>query len=409
VTQGTWANSPTAITEQWEDCAGLVCSPIPGQTGTSYTVGAGDVGHVIQVVETASNAAAPLGVAAASGPTATASATSGTSVVAFSQNSPTSNQAVTLVATVVSNSGNANPRGSLSFFNGSASVPGCAGKGVNGGQTITIVCQAAFPAGVAQISAAYVADPASLVAGSSSDTTPVSIGKGPTSVSLAVTPKVAPGGRATYVATLAVPVSNDGPTLPSGSIEFLDGGQPISVCASESLSNLTATCSVGYASPGTHSISAVYVGDSNFTGSTSSASSVQIVKGAAKAPSVRGSLGSTLGWRMNFHPHYSELTSLEAFAVPKGTNILVQCFGKGCPFAKWHLTKAAGTINLLSRFRHRHLGAGTRVTVRMTRQHWIGKYYSFTIRAGRPPMVRTDCLAPSAAKPGVGCSSHSTA
>jgi hypothetical protein len=253
-----------------------------------------------------------------------------------------------------------------------------------------------------------VADPASLVAGSSSDTTPVSVGKGSTSVSLAVTPRVAPGGQATYVATLGVPVSSAGPTLPSGSIEFMDGGQPIGGCVSQPLSNLTATCSVGYATAGTHSVSAFYSGDANFTGSASSASSVQIVAGAAKKPTVHGALGSTLGWKIAYHPHYSELIALEAYAVPKGTSILVQCFGKGCPFAKWHLTKAAGTINLLSRFRHRHLRAGVRITVRLTRRHWVGKYYSFTIRAGHAPVVRTDCLAPGAAKPGSGCASPST-
>ena len=374
-------------------------------------MGPGDVGHTIEVVETAFNAAAPapsLGVAATSARTATASATSATSVVAFSQNSPTTNQGVTLVATVTSNSPNASPHGSLSFFNGSDTVPGCGGKGVSGGQTVTIVCQAAFPAGVAQISAAYVADPGSLVAGSGSDTTPVSVGKGPTSVSLAVTPKVAPGGQATYVATLGVPVSSAGPTLPSGSIEFMDGGQPIGGCVSQPLSNLTATCSVSYPAAGTHNVSAFYSGDSNFTGSASSASSVQIVAGAAKKPTVHGSLGSTLGWKIAYHPHYSELIALEAYAVPKGTSILVQCFGKGCPFAKWHLTKAAGSINLLSRFRHRRLRAGVRITVRLTRRHWVGKYYSFTIRAGRAPVVRTDCLAPSATKPGVSCASPST-
>ena len=311
------------------------------------------------------------------------STTSATSVVAFSQNTPTTNQGVTLVATVVSSSANANPHGSLSFFNGSDAVPGCASKAVNGGQTITIVCQAAFPAGVAQISAAYLADPTSLVAGSSSDTTSVSIGKGPTSVSIAVTPKVAPGGQATYVATLGVPASDAGPTLPSGSIEFLDGGQPIGACASQALSNLTATCSASYPSPGTHNISALYEGDANFTGSGSPASSVQIVKGAAKAPRVQGSIGSTLGWRVFYHPHYSELTELEAFAIPKGTTILVQCTGKGCPFTKWHPTKDARTINLLPRFRHHRLRAGTRITVRLMRRRWVGKYYSFTIRAGR--------------------------
>jgi hypothetical protein len=411
VTPGTWINSPSSVAEQWWGCAALICTPIPAQTGTSYTVGPGDVGHTIEVVETAFNAAAPapplgVGVAATSAPTATASATSGTSVVAFSQNTPTTNQGITLVATVISNSPNAGPHGSLSFFNGLGVIPGCGGKGVSGRQTITIVCQASFAAGVAQISAAYVADPGSLVIGSTSDTNPVSIGKGPTSVSLAVTPQVAPGGRATYVATLEVPVSDAGPTLPSGSIEFLDGGQPIGACANLALSSLTATCAVSYRSPGTHSISALYNGDANFTGSTSPASGVQIVKGAAKAPTVHGTLGSTLSWKVFYHPRYSELIGLEAYAVAKGTTILVECHGRGCPFATWHLAKPANSINLLSRFRHRHLRAGTRITVRITRRQWIGKSYSFTIRSGRGPKVRKTCLAPGRVTP-MACPNHS--
>ena len=406
VTPGAWLYTPSSVTEQWEDCAALVCTAIPGQNGTTYTVGSGDVNHSIRVVETAVNAAAPLGVVATSAVTATASATSATSVVAFSQNAPTTNQGVTLVATVISNSPNASPHGSLSFFNGSDVIPGCGGKGVSGRQTITIVCQASFPAGDAQVSAAYVADPTSLVAGSSSDATPISIGKGPTSVSLAVTPEVAPGGRATYVATLEVPVSDAGPTLPSGAIEFLDGGQPIGACANQALSNLTATCSVSYPSPGTHSISALYNGDANFTDSTSPASGVQIVKGAAKAPTVHGTLGSTLWWKVFYHPHYSELIGLEAYAVANGTTILITCHGKGCPFASWHVAKAASSINLLSRFRHRHLRAGTRITVRMTRRHWVGKSYSVTIRAGEGPKVRKTCLAADGVRP-VACPSHS--
>ena len=408
VTPAAWTNAPTQITHQWEDCAGLVCTAIPGQTGTTYTVGAGDVGQTIQVAEIAFNAAAPSGIPVASGPTTTVTTTSSTSVVAFSQNNPTANQGITLVATITSNSGNANPHGSLSFVNGSNAIPGCANKGVNGGQTITVICQASFQAGTAQISAAYVPDASSLVAGSSSAPTPVTIGKGGTAVSLAVTPRVAPGGSASYLATLLVPASNAGPSLPGGSIEFLDGGQPIGACASQPLSNLTATCTVRYKSPGTHNISALYNGDANFTGSTSSASSVQIVKGAPKTPTVRGALGSTLGWRIAYHPLYSELAELEAFAVARGTSITVQCFGKGCPFAKWHLVKASGTISLLRRFHRSHLRAGTRITVRMTRKHWVGKYYSFTIRPGLPPVIRTACLAPGGTKP-IVCSRRSTA
>jgi hypothetical protein len=404
ITPGTWTPVQSLITEQWEQCTALACTPAPGQIGTSYTVGAGDVGHTIRVLETDSNAAS-LGVVKASAQTATASATSATSVVAFSQSTPSTNQTVTLVATVSSNSGNGNPHGSLSFFNGSNAVPGCANKGVNGGLATTIVCQTSFGAGQAQISAAYVPDPASLVAGSTSDTTSVDVGKGPTSILLAVTPRVAPSGRATYVATLGVPLANAGSVLPSGSIDFLDGGQPIAGCANQVLSSLTATCSVSYASAGEHTITARYDGDPNFTGSTSSASGVQIVTGAPRAPVVRGRLGSTLGWKLFYHPHYSEMSELEAFAIAKGTTILIQCTGKGCPFASRKIKRASGQFDLLRPFRHRHLQAGARITVRFTRKDWVGKYYSITIRPGRKPKIIETCLAPGGVKPGAGCRS----
>jgi hypothetical protein len=325
--------------------------------------------------------------------------------VVFSQNSPNTNEAVTLVATVSSSSGNANPHGSLSFFNGSDAISGCANKGVSGGQTITIVCQASFGAGQAQVSAAYLADPTSLVAGSTSTTTSVDIGKGSTSMSLAVTPQVAPGGQATYVATLGVPLSSAGPILPSGSIQFLDGGQPISGCGSQALSNLTATCTVSYPSAGQHSITAHYDGDSNFTGSTSPASGVQVVAGAPRKPSVRGALGSTVGWTFNYHPHYSWPIQLRAYAVLKGTTILVQCFGKGCPFSRWqtHTTKAAAAINLQPHFGHHHLRAGDRITVRFTRKNWIGRTYTIRIRPGRKPMMTLACLAPNKVQTRVAC------
>jgi hypothetical protein len=405
VTPGTWANTPTSIVDQWEDCTSLACTPIVGQTGNTYTLGPSDVGHTIQVAETAFNAAALTGVfPVASARTATVSATSITSLVVYSQNTPTANQAVTLVATILSGSGNASPHGSLSFLNGASPVSGCANKGVSGGQTVTVVCQASFGAGAAHLSAAYAADPTSLVADSVSDPTALTVGKVPTSIALAVTPQVAPGGRARYVATLQMPLSNAGPLLPSGSIEFLDGGQPIGACADQSLSANTATCSVGYPSAGGHSITARYDGDDNFTGSTSSADGVQIVQGAAKAPAVHAVLGSTLGWTVHFSPHYSWLTTLTAFAVSKGTIIVVQCLGKSCPFVEWQIKHPAGRIDLARRFRHRHLRAGTRITVRFTRKGWVGKSYSFKIRAGHKPKVTTVCLAPGRVKP-VACSS----
>jgi hypothetical protein len=57
-TQGVWSNTPTTVSEQWQDCdsAGNNCANIVGATGSSYTLAAADVGHTIRVAETAANA-----------------------------------------------------------------------------------------------------------------------------------------------------------------------------------------------------------------------------------------------------------------------------------------------------------------------------------------------------------------
>ncbi len=58
VLPGDWSGSPTALTHQWERCdnAGDACTPIPGATGTEYTLTPGDIGSTIGVTETATGA-----------------------------------------------------------------------------------------------------------------------------------------------------------------------------------------------------------------------------------------------------------------------------------------------------------------------------------------------------------------
>ena len=57
-TTGTWAGSPTSYAYLWEDCntAGESCSGIAKATKSSYRLLAGDVGHTVRVVVTATNA-----------------------------------------------------------------------------------------------------------------------------------------------------------------------------------------------------------------------------------------------------------------------------------------------------------------------------------------------------------------
>jgi hypothetical protein len=62
---GSWTNSPTSYSYQWEDCdfSGSNCLPISGATSQSYTLAVGDVGSTIVVQETASNAGGSSGPA----------------------------------------------------------------------------------------------------------------------------------------------------------------------------------------------------------------------------------------------------------------------------------------------------------------------------------------------------------
>lgn len=56
--EGTWTNSPTGYTYQWERCtsSGTSCGPIPGAIASSYVVDSADVGRTLLVTVTASNA-----------------------------------------------------------------------------------------------------------------------------------------------------------------------------------------------------------------------------------------------------------------------------------------------------------------------------------------------------------------
>ena len=55
---GSWSNTPTSFTYQWQRCAsdGTGCGDITGATSQTYAVVAADVGHTVRVVVTAVNA-----------------------------------------------------------------------------------------------------------------------------------------------------------------------------------------------------------------------------------------------------------------------------------------------------------------------------------------------------------------
>ena len=92
-----------------------------------------------------------------------------------------------------------------------------------------------------------------------------------TTVSSSDNPSVS-GESVTYTATIAVTAPGAG--SPTGTVNFRDAGTTISGCSAKAVSGtgpFTATCSITYASPGSHpTITAVYSGDGDFATSTSS-------------------------------------------------------------------------------------------------------------------------------------------
>lgn len=62
-----------------------------------------------------------------------------------------------------------------------------------------------------------------------------------------------------------------------------------------------------------------------------------------------------------------------------------------------------GSFRITPGFASRRLAVGARITVEITRPHWVGKYYRFTIRSRQAPRVLISCLAPGASVPGQGC------
>ena len=335
-----------------------------------------------------------------------------TSLVA-SSSALVTNQTVTLFATV--NPGPGFPAGAITFDDGGAPIANCLAMPItpaNPGAT----CQTSFAASTSpeRLTAVFVPNSSSTAPGSTGATA-ITVTPDSTSVSLNASTAVDVGQSTTYTATVAPPASRTGPVEPSGSVEFFDNGSPIASCLDQALVKLSATCTLTYSAIGTHSITARYGGDANFTGSTAPAQPVSVVLAAVH---VVGLISATMQWTFDYTPTSTKVAVLLVNRVSSDANVLVKCHGGGCPFAT-HTGRVpkpkrcgkkgkpkcpiGGSINLAAAFQKDPLHPGATVIVMIRRPGWVGKYYKFTIRAGNNPLVQISCLAPGGTRPGVGC------
>lgn len=424
VSQGTWSGDPT-FSYQWEDCdgSGDPCTPIGGAISSSYKVQASDAGSAILAVVTGSNSGGRVSAssqetgvvpvpAAPPPPVSRATATA----LLTSPSAAVTNQTVALVATVYSGAGAAAPSGTLSFENGGVPIGGCANlSAAPSGQSMTVTCSTSFAASTAELSAVFAPGAGSSLTGSSSPTDSLIVSPGSSSTSLDASTSVDVGQSTTYTASVTSLSAGLGPIEPTGTVEFLDNGLPIGSCQSQPLTTGGATCAVSYTGAGAHSITARYLGDSNFTESSSPSEPVSVV---AVPVGVLGTITSTMQWTFYYTPSYTRIRALMLNGVPSGATVLLKCHGRGCPFARQaapigtiarcgkkssHMCSTHGTFNLTPGFAKHRLRVGTRLTVTITLPNWIGKYYTFTVRARRGPRIQVGCLAPGSASPGGGC------
>jgi len=188
-----------------------------------------------------------------------------TTSLSFSPSSPTSGQSITLTATVAPASGTGTPTGTVTFYDGTASL----GTGtVNSG--VATYTTSSVAAGVHSITAAYSGDSSFATSTSSAVNLTVSA---LAATMTALTSSAATAASETGVTFTAAVKEISGSATPTGTVTFYDGTTSL---GTGTLSSGSATYSSSSLAVGAHSITASYGGDTNNASSTSAAISVTV-------------------------------------------------------------------------------------------------------------------------------------
>ena len=212
-------------------------------------------------------------------------------------------QAVTFSATVKPASGTGTPTGTVTFNHGATVL----GTGTLSGGTATFTTSA-LTGGTHSITAVYSGD--ANFAGSTSPILTQTVNKGTSSTSLTSSNISSNRGAAvTFTAT----VTSSATGTPTGTVTFQDGS---SMLGTGTLSGGKATFATSGLGTGAHSITAIYGGDTNFTGSTSAVLTQTIGKAASSSSVSSSSNPSVLGAAVTFT---ASVTSPVGGAPPTGT------------------------------------------------------------------------------------------
>ena len=249
--------TPTGIVTFWDGSTELGSFALNGNSASlstsSLALGAHSItaGYGGDIVFSPSTSAV-LTQTVSTGPSATST------LVGSSSDPSTFGQSVTFTA-AVSSSGAGTPSGSVTFKDGASTL----GSGTLSNAR-TSFTTSALSVGTHSITAVYGGD--SNFTGSTSNTLPQSVNAGSTGATATVVVSSANPSAVGQAVTFSASVTASGSGTPSGTVTFEDG---TSTLGTSSLSGGRASLTTSSLAQGQHSITAVYGGDSSFTGSTS--------------------------------------------------------------------------------------------------------------------------------------------
>jgi large repetitive protein len=236
-----------------------------------------------------------------------------TIALASSTNPSRSGQALTYTATVTPTTGT----GTVEFKDAGATITGCARQTLSLGSA-TCPIASYMGAGPHTITAVYSGDTADTGSASAILTETVSKATTATVVSSGTNPS-AIGQAVTYTAKLNTAAA-------TGTVEFRDGGTTITGCTTQAVSSGGATCTVvGYTGAGSRTITALYSGDVNYTGSTSTALTQNISKTATTISVSSGINPATAGQAVTYTAQLNTTGATGIVEFKDGSTAITGC------------------------------------------------------------------------------------
>jgi len=212
--------------------------------------------------------------------------------LASSANPSTYGESVTFTATVsVNPPGSGTATGTVEFFDGATSLGTAT---LSGGSAA--ISTAALAAGTHSITAQYLGS--ADLTGSTSAAVAQVVGSAGSSVSLAVS-----ANPSVYLDALTLTATVT-PSAATGTVEFFDGATSLGAA---SVSGGSAAIVVSSLAVGSHSLTAVYSGESNYGGATSAAVALEVKASIVATAGANGSIapsGTTL-YSLNATPTYT--------------------------------------------------------------------------------------------------------